>query len=553
MASPRKNSRLGSNRLGSLLRNLIPARWRRPLTGAPRVARAVRTGRVDALAVRPPWWRFTARMMVRRANLTADRPDLAATSAPSARPLIKSKLLVAKESRLVAGSAAQTPSLARSSKLAAPSGPSLVARAKQPMPGSGGAAPGLAAAVPDPGIVARAADLAEPVATTPVQRWQAAIARVPLESARPFSADLRPMVAELAGSADRPSFTTGPATRAALQAAGAEGATTGSVIHLPEMPSARSDRIGVLAHELSHARNPVTRPRFLLRSASGAMDADERVAQGVGAQVRRSVADGGRSGASTASFPSAARSSIARSPSSASSSVARQTSVARNVGGADGASMLGAVVARSARGGSAQPSFGPQGNSVRRASVARSARTDQLAEQAQSVASGNDAVTGLRQRAQEAKTVAAGIVDTLPVGGAGVAGLVDAARPAALSSLGGTLPSALAGPASAVADEVSAGVTEEQQVIEFASGAVPGIGGALDELSNAGTQATSAATTQAAGLVSTATGAAQQVAAAVPGAAGAMSAADLDRITTALEERLLRQLERRGGRYAGVF
>ncbi|MFD1050360.1 hypothetical protein ACFQ1S_34960, partial [Kibdelosporangium lantanae] len=32
-----------------------------------------------------------------------------------------------------------------------------------------------------------------------------------------------------------------------------------------------------------------------------------------------------------------------------------------------------------------------------------------------------------------------------------------------------------------------------------------------------------------------------------------ISGQDLDRIAEALEERLLRQLERRGGRYAGVF
>ncbi|TDQ00766.1 hypothetical protein EV186_102632 [Labedaea rhizosphaerae] len=230
--------------------------------------------------------------------------------------------------------------------------------------------------------------------------------------------------------------------------------------------------------------------------------------------------------------------------------------------------MLGAVVARSVRSGPAQPSpaqgspaqasIGRQGN---RASIARSALTDhftdQLADQAQSVVGGNEAVTGLRQRAQEAKTVAAGIVDHLPVGGAGAAGLVDAARPAALTALGGALPSALAGPAAAVADEVAAGAAEGHQVIEFASGAMPGIGGALDQVVDGGSQAFSqasaAATTQAAGLVSSATGAAQQVAGALTGAAGAVSPADLDKITAALEERLLRQLERRGGRYAGVF
>jgi hypothetical protein len=48
-------------------------------------------------------------------------------------------------------------------------------------------------------------------------------------------------------------------------------------------------------------------------------------------------------------------------------------------------------------------------------------------------------------------------------------------------------------------------------------------------------------------------GALGKAAGAGPGAVAAIAGADLDRIAEALEERLLRQLERRGGRYAGVF
>ncbi|AEV83114.1 Potassium/sodium hyperpolarization-activated cyclic nucleotide-gated channel 2 [Actinoplanes sp. SE50] len=83
-------------------------------------------------------------------------------------------------------------------------------------------------------------------------------------------------------------YTTGRATRLALRAAGAYGATTRATVHLPDEP-ARVDP-GLLAHELAHARTPVGRPRFSLRSAHGAADADERAARRDEATMRRIVA-----------------------------------------------------------------------------------------------------------------------------------------------------------------------------------------------------------------------------------------------------------------------
>lgn len=88
------------------------------------------------------------------------------------------------------------------------------------------------------------------------------------------------MAATITGAAHPPRFTTGPATRHALAAAGALGATTGSVVHLPGPPSPAT--AAVLAHELSHARRPVRRPRFLLAGLSGAVDDDERAALAAG-------------------------------------------------------------------------------------------------------------------------------------------------------------------------------------------------------------------------------------------------------------------------------
>jgi hypothetical protein len=127
-------------------------------------------------------------------------------------------------------------------------------------------------------------------AQPPAQRWTDAVAARPLETPRPFPGGLQPLLHRTSAGGPRPRYTTGPATRAALDAAGAHGATTGSVVHLPAPPPARlpgapGKLLGVIAHELAHARQPVGRPRFLLRTADGAADAEEREAQQVSAGI----------------------------------------------------------------------------------------------------------------------------------------------------------------------------------------------------------------------------------------------------------------------------
>lgn len=119
-----------------------------------------------------------------------------------------------------------------------------------------------------------------------VERWRAAVAARPLEAPRPFPASLRPLVRAVTNSRLQPSYTSGPATRAALAAAGALGATTGSVVHLPTAPSSARTHLGVVAHELAHLRYPVSRPRFLLRQPAGGADEDERAALALGRRVQ---------------------------------------------------------------------------------------------------------------------------------------------------------------------------------------------------------------------------------------------------------------------------
>jgi hypothetical protein len=292
----------------------------------------------------------------------------------------------------------------------------------------------------------------EPETPDPETRWRAAVAARPLEAARPFPAALRPLVSAITG-AERASYTTGPATRHALTKAGAHGATTGSVVHLPAAPTpAPGPLLGVVAHELAHARNPVTRPRFLLEVPDGAADADERTALSVGRRFQ-SIAAGG-------------------------------------------------------------------GDAIR-----------------------------------------AGIVDELPVGGLGrVGGIASQARTALAGGGAG-----LAGGGAGLRD---AGTAAADDALGSASGAIGGAissatGGATafaeNALSGGASMVASSAgmpgadlTTAAGSAVAGAAGAAMG---AVTGAAGGgqQSTVDIDRLADLLEQRLLKQIERRGGRYAGVF
>jgi Domain of unknown function (DUF4157) len=110
------------------------------------------------------------------------------------------------------------------------------------------------------------------------------VARRPLETPRPLPAPMLAMARAVTRWADPPRFTTGPATRHALAAAGALGATTGSVVHLPSVPTGDPASTAVLAHELAHARHPVRRPRFRL-AVPGVMTHEEHQADTVAEQV----------------------------------------------------------------------------------------------------------------------------------------------------------------------------------------------------------------------------------------------------------------------------
>jgi hypothetical protein len=263
----------------------------------------------------------------------------------------------------------------------------------------------------------------------PQRRWEAAVAARPLEAPQALPARFHALASAVTGAALPPRYTTGPATRHALAAAGALGATTGSVVHLPA-PPARVPA-SVLAHELSHARQPVRRPRFLLSSMSGAVDDDERGALAAGRGLLTNAASGGNG-------PETGAGLVDRLP----------------VGGG-----VGAV----------------------------------------------GAVTEVATRAARAAVIEAG---ASPLSGTG------------FGDLGGGFPSG-ASTSTATSDQEGGGT----------SGGTTG-GGT--------TSAAGASTESAPGATNT-------------GATGGAAPLDIDTVLEAVEERLLREIERRGGRWAGVF
>ncbi|GIM93932.1 eCIS core domain-containing protein [Paractinoplanes toevensis] len=248
----------------------------------------------------------------------------------------------------------------------------------------------------------------------------------PLEAPRALPGALHAMASALTGRARPPLYTTGPNTRHALAAAGALGATTGTVVHLPAAPPSGPAVSAVLAHELMHTRSPVRRPRFLLDGVSGLLDDDERGALAAGKQ---------------------------------------------------------------------------------------------------------------------AVTAGAGIVDSLPVGG-GLGAVSEvatrAAKAAVIEATASPIGSAFSGLQGAAGDAFSG--------LQGAAGDLRGAAGsALSGVQDAASAAGGAVTEAAGGAMS----AVGQAAGAVAGAA--KTALDADQVVEIVERRLLREIERRGGRWAGVF
>ncbi|MGH9125323.1 MAG: eCIS core domain-containing protein [Acidimicrobiales bacterium] len=118
------------------------------------------------------------------------------------------------------------------------------------------------------------------------ERFHRALAERPIEVAQPLPQHFRPLARAIVG--DRAvSVRTGPATRAALAAAGKPAATVGNVIHLRRSLDRSLESVEVLAHELVHAARPSPQARFF---GDDRRSAEEHVAEHTGRLARALVA-----------------------------------------------------------------------------------------------------------------------------------------------------------------------------------------------------------------------------------------------------------------------
>jgi hypothetical protein len=174
------------------------------------------------------------------------------------------------------------------------------------------------------------------------------------------------------------------------------------------------------------------------------------------------------------------------------------------------------------------------------------------------------AASGIGDRvADQASAISAGIVDSLRVGGASAGSVVDAARTAVEQTVRETATTAVREATEAGGDLDSSARNMLAQLDNLAGNAAADAQAAATGAVNQATGMVGGAVNQATGAVNQATQFAQGVAGQAAGLAGqaasglaaasGMAKADLDRIAEALEERILREIERRGGRYAGVF
>jgi hypothetical protein len=292
-----------------------------PLPAPPRFSRAavatVPWSDVDggiaaeSLSAQPmPTGRRRVATVPARPPLTAARRAVAATTVPPTLPPSKPALRRPAPVRRPAGlriTSRSAPHLPGRHAVAGPDMSNLTTVTELPVLGGSSVAAnepslfgGVVEASPAWSPIRKVSPVRRPVPArklpeTPQERWRSAVARRPLETPRPFPTSMQPLVRAIVGNR-RVSYTTGVATRQALALAGAHGATTGSIVHLPQAPTHSSPRmLGIVAHELAHASRPVGRPRFFLRSLTsmaGHLDHDEHDALGLGHRVQAAATRG---------------------------------------------------------------------------------------------------------------------------------------------------------------------------------------------------------------------------------------------------------------------
>lgn len=315
----------------------------------------------------------------------------------------------------------------------------------------------------------------------------------------PLPDRFRGLAQAITGRRTLPRFTAGAATRRWLRTSGARAAATDTTMHLPSHPGTGPSQVGAVAHELTHLAHRGGRPRFLLSRLPTAPDAEERLAQQVGEAARR-----------LASRPAGGAADLA----------GRAGDLAGRAGdlAATGGELAGRIADRAARVPAAARGAGLPALPVPEAP----AGPGPLPHPSLPVAG----VAGAAQLAHEAARAA-------------VAERLGAAAP--------TRPDATAAPAGAALPG-AAGSTGGRMMPALPP-APPGMAGVAAEHHPAGPRSPA----RGADRTPASPDAVHTGAAASAGNPPAATDSAFDDLLDALEDRLLAELERRGGRYAGVF
>ena len=387
----------------------------------------------------------------------------------------------------------------------------------------------------------------------------------PLGRPSPLPAWTTSLVRHVVGPGRVVFMTSGANTKRALRAAHYKAAATRDAVHLDAPPQRSVDSIAVLAHELSHVADGVRDPRFFLGAL---LDEGERRARALESTVR-----------SLAGMPGGVNAaSVAQGLQALSGGTGSHAERARDVAGAAEAlrggqpepgpavaglgslasegglpvpappsaagvpGHLGAAVPGIARtldeisGGSIPGAAGSALSALGRTTGGTPLPLPELPNGPAGLAQVGRGVFGGAAPISPVGGLVPGGVASLPVGG--LDGLLGAASNRVPNLLGAPLSAGAAGDASALGEGISGSI---RQLIggapEAADTLAPEASGALDELPSASTPAVNTLGS----LVGSASTAATD------------PFSQMTEFMEVLEERLLAELERRGGRFGGMF
>lgn len=205
------------------------------------------------------------------------------TPSPATRSAIDRRLLAATELVSATSSPAATqPAPSRRptrQAIASTPGPVVGSVAGQ----SAAAAIARQATTDIPNVRPAAGPESAPTEGSAAEAFAAVLRDSPSIAPRPLPESIRTLAAVIVGHASV-SMRTDHVARRALAAAGKRAATTGSVIHLHRTPDPRADR-ALLAHELTHVAHPSPLPRFF---DDDRRSDEERRAEDIARLVQRS-------------------------------------------------------------------------------------------------------------------------------------------------------------------------------------------------------------------------------------------------------------------------